>query len=59
MKKVTKKIGGIKMKKLIWIKIAMIILGFSMDLKSANAQEIRDLFNKVYPSVVVIRTLHR
>ena len=45
------------MKKLIWIIISVIILGFSMDLKSTDAQEIRELFNKVNPSVVVIRTL--
>ena len=45
------------MKKLIWIIILVIILGFSLDLKSSDAQEIRELFNKVNPSVVVIRTL--
>ena len=45
------------MKKLIWIIIVIIILVFSMDLKSTDAQEIRELFNKVNPSVVIIRTL--
>jgi len=45
------------MKKLILIMLLMIILSFSMDLKSTYAQEIREIFNKVNPSVMVMKTL--
>ena len=45
------------MKKLIWIMLLMMIFSFSIDLKSTYAQEIREIFNKVNPSVVVIKTL--
>ncbi len=45
------------MKKSNWIMLLVIILGFSMNIKQTFAQEIRELFNKVNPAVVVIRTL--
>ena len=45
------------MKKNNWILLLVIILGFSMDLKIIDAQEIRGLFNRVNSSVVIIRTL--
>ena len=45
------------MKKWICIIPLVVIFVFSINLKSTNAQEIRELFNKVNPSVVVIRTI--